>query len=86
MQIKTQDAQQMGFKKLGMEGGEMVQQLRSPAILAEALDLFPSTHMAVHSHVSITPVPGGLMPFSDLLGLLHKCSAYYIHPGMHIYT
>jgi hypothetical protein len=57
--------------KLG--DGEMIPWLRTLTALAEGPGSIPSTHIAAHNPV--IPIPGDLMPSSDLCGLPYKCSA-----------
>ena len=52
----------------------MAQQSRVLMAFAEDLDLVPSSHMAAHNH--LTPVPGDLMPSSELLGNMHSMCAH----------
>lgn len=47
--------------------GEMSQQLRALAPLAEDPGLIPRTHMVVQNHLKTT-IPGDLKPSSDFLG------------------
>lgn len=54
----------------------MVQQLRAPAALPEDPSLIPSTDIAAHNSMSVTPVRGEVPPSSVVLqGDLHACDA-----------
>jgi hypothetical protein len=62
-------------------GEMMAHWLRALAVLPEDPGSIPSTHMAAQNH-SITLVPGGLIPSSDLQR--HQAHTWYT--GKHPYT
>jgi hypothetical protein len=56
------------IKSLNVRVGEMAQQLRSLAALAEGPSSVPSPHMATHSHLELhSPGSEAPRPFAELL-------------------
>ena len=64
--------------------GETAQQLGAMAALPEDLRLTPSTHMVAHN--CLTPVPGDLIPSSDLIGQKTCPNIHTYMQGKHSYT
>jgi hypothetical protein len=54
----------------------MAQFFRVLVALAGDLGWIPSTHRVAYNQSPITPVPGGLMPSSDLHGYQALCSTH----------
>lgn len=59
---------------------ERAQQLRA-LVLGEALGSSPRTYTAAHTYLSITPVLGDLMPFSDLHRHQEHVGCTYVPAG-----
>ena len=62
----------------------MAQWLRGPAVLLKDPGLISSTYMVAYNFVTI-PVPGDLIPSSDLCRHQAQAQCIYIHAFIHTY-